>query len=203
MEWCKKGKFKKEMGKETRERTQLKESKLPPQNSRRPLFAITGNHAPTPPFLHAYTPRPCFLHQPCSASAPLLCTRSPALCTSHHRQSCPCCCTPTPPCCYTPTPLHARALHSATPALDPALLLLPKSRILCLLRAPCLLQPPACCCQSCVPTCLDLHSSPCLFPEPITCAQSCNPWLQRNRATRSGTCSGCPILLGSKMKLGP
>ncbi|GKV04795.1 hypothetical protein SLEP1_g16903 [Rubroshorea leprosula] len=55
-----------------------------------------------------------------------------------------------------PAPLHARALHSATPALDPALLLLPKSRILCCTRYPRLLQSRPCC----------LHASHCCCTAP-------------------------------------
>ncbi|GKV39822.1 hypothetical protein SLEP1_g47538 [Rubroshorea leprosula] len=200
---CKKEILGRRLEKKKKEKTQLKKSKHPKPA---PQALLAAPHAPCSaphalrPARRASNPGPLHaraspLHQPAPDVPPAprsraIITPAPAAalssdplpCTLHHT-------------------LHARALHSATPALDPALLLLPKSWILCLLR------PPACCCQSCAPTCLDLHSSPLLCqsrscthyspapllqPDPL---YRCNPILQPDLVPTLIVCSPCLIFL--------
>ncbi|GKV46234.1 hypothetical protein SLEP1_g53233 [Rubroshorea leprosula] len=81
--------------------------------------------------------RPCFLHQLCSAPAPALCTRSPALCLP--------CCAPL----LAMMPLHARAIISTPRPCLPAhrACTLPSARLI-LQSRPCCLHASHCCCTA-------------------------------------------------------
>ncbi|GKV46144.1 hypothetical protein SLEP1_g53151 [Rubroshorea leprosula] len=106
--------------------------------------------------------------RPCS----LLCAQIPLLCAN------PLLCTKSPALC-APAIMPPARLHALPPARMHPPLPEPRSALITPLREPI--------CTHHLPSSLNQSPVP----------QSCNPRLQRNLATRSCTCSGCPILLGT------